>query len=714
MEGFTKRRSTPHVYTFNSFLTSLEHLSTALDNNVGNNYHYGGGNSNEQLLYVLKDDNARLKSQNQKIIERNEELQYELDNLKAVNNDLKYNCEFMQNKFKSDIAVTEAVINEQSNKMKELTSTIAKQKELIESLHGNISNYEKLTNKMKEAIELQKQDITLKQQQQEGVNVDDKMKKELEEKDAVIQDLAGKLEDTLNKLDYFVNERKEFVNQQHKVEELIQEKDKMINLLQQALKQSKSGSSGNVSARNDKSDNDNNALASYKEMYEIEKQKNNELVNTMEDIETKVTQLLSSQKEMKNFYESQIQSLQDQLKSNNTQQQQQQPSLTTPPNDKDNNQQQQHLKEYINNLESQVTELKDMNEYLLNQMSKVPELEEQFKKLFDDMLRLQKENDLLKQTLTSPEKKHLNLDTISKSKEGSSDNKSFSDSAHKSAKPNLALYAILPDKLVSYNFSKGQMITFKPEKYDEFIADYIEDGSITYNSLSSLLVLTSKNFNELYYYTNSDNTFTKLFTFKENHKNGCIFIDNTSNNMYALGGEYTNKVEKFSLEQMEFVACPDMNEQRSHFTCCLIDDNMLYVFFGYSRSQNKCLDSIECIDLQNTENGWSMYKANNPSYELRCMSVLPYTKDQMIIVGGETSDGTVNRSMIRFNGVDNKLEVLTKDEFYNKKENKPFLFSKNAMFATYIGGNDLIYCNMDDDMYPHFFDTKLNYETIFF
>lgn len=84
MEGFTKRRSTPYVYTFNSFLTSLEHLSTALDNDVGNNYHHGGGNSNEQLLYVLKDDNVRLKSQNQKIIERNEELQYELDNLKAV------------------------------------------------------------------------------------------------------------------------------------------------------------------------------------------------------------------------------------------------------------------------------------------------------------------------------------------------------------------------------------------------------------------------------------------------------------------------------------------------------------------------------------------------------------------------------------------------------------------------------------------------------
>ena len=709
MEGFTKRQSTPYVYTFNSFLNSLEHLSSSLDNDV-TNYHYGSNsnnNSSEQLLYVLKDDNARLKSQNQMLVERNEELQYELDNMKAINNELKYNCEFMQSKYNSDLSVTESVINEQSNKMKELTNTISKQKELIESLHGNISNYEKLTNKMKEAIELQKQDITL-QQQQEGVNGDEKVKKELEEKDAVIQDLAGKLEDTLNKLDYFVNERKEFINQQRKVEELIQEKDKMITLLQQALKQSKGGS-GNVSGRNDKSENVNdNAVSSYKEMYEIEKKKNNELVNTMEDIETKVTQLLTSQKEMKNFYESQIQSLQDQLKNNNNTQ----PSTNA--NDNKDNQQQQHLKEYINNLESQVTELKDMNEYLLNQMSKVPELEEQFKKLFDDMLRLQKENDFLKQTLSSPEKKHLNLDTISKSKDGSSENKSFSDSAHKSAKPNLALYAILPDKLVSYNFSKGQMITLKPEKYDEFIADYIEDGSITYNSLSSLLVLTSKNFNELYYYTNSDNTFTKLFTFKENHKNGCIFIDNTSNNMYALGGEYNNKVEKFSLEQMEFVAFPDLNEQRSHFTCCLIDDNMLYVFFGFSKSRNKCLDSIECIDLQNTENGWSLFKGNNPLYELRCMSVLPYNKDQMIIVGGETSDGSANKSMIRFDGVENKLEVMTKEEFYNKKENKPFLFSKNAMFATYIGGNDLIYCNMDDEMYPHFFDTKLNYETIFF
>ena len=473
MEGFSKRQQTPYVYTFNSFLHSLEHLSTSLDNEVGGygcnyNCHYGGNSNNEQLLSVIKDDNARLKAQNQALVEQNEQLQYELSSMKEVNNELKYNFDFMQSKFKSDISVTESVINEQSNKMKELTNTIAKQKELIDSLHSNISNYEKLTTKMKEAIELQKRDTA----SQQAVNADEKGKKELEEKDAVIQDLAGKLEDTLNKLDYFVNERKEFVNQQRKVEELMQEKDKMITLLQQALKQS--GSAGNDSSA--KSENDG---ASYKEMYELEKKKNNELVSTMEDIETKVTQLLSSQKEMKSFYESQIQSLQEQLKSGA------QPSSSA--NDNKDSSDTQHLKEYITNLEAQVTELKDMNEYLLNQMSKVPELEEQFKKLFDDMLRLQKENDFLKQTLSSPEKKHLGLDTVSKSKDGSSENKSFSDSAHKSVKPNLALYAILPDKLVSYNFSKGQMITFKPEKYDEFIADYIEDGSITYNSLSSLL-----------------------------------------------------------------------------------------------------------------------------------------------------------------------------------------------------------------------------------
>jgi hypothetical protein len=36
------------------------------------------------------------------------------------------------------------------------------------------------------------------------------------------------------------------------------------------------------------------------------------------------------------------------------------------------------------------------------------------------------------------------------------------------------------------------------------------------------------------------------------------------------------------------------------------------------------------------------------------------------------------------------------------------------MFATYVGGNELLFCNMDDNMNPHFFDSDSNYETIFF
>lgn len=706
MDGFSKHDSMPYVYTFNSFLNSLEQLSKTIDKD-DKSIRYGGyhhvGNNEDHLMYTLKEENANLKSQNQTLKNQNEQIKYELDNLKGVNNELKYNFDFLQNKFKNDMAITESVINEQNNKIKDLNNSLSKQKELIDSLQENANKSKQLNTQMNEMNDDQKQDND--QQIKTNVNDDEKFLKELEEKDEIIKDLAGKLEDTLNKLDYFVSERKEFLNKQNKIEELMQEKDKMIELLQQALKESEMQNNNNnkESSGNDNENNKDNDN-SYKEMYELEKQKNNELMKTMEEIELKVSQLLTSQKEMKNFYETKIQSLEEQLtqiqQSNN--------------NNNEIGNENQKLKDYITNQESQINDLKEHNNYLQKQLSKVPELEEQFKNLFEEMNLLQKENEFLKRSLSSPEKKHTNLDSIPKSKEGFTENRNFSDSAYKSAKPYLALYAILPDKLVSYNFSKGQMLTFKPEKYDEFIADYIEDGSITYNSLSSLLVLTSKNFNELYYYTYSDNTFSKLFTFQENHKNGCVFIDNASNNIYALGGEISKTVEKFSLEQMEIVSFPDLQEQRSHFTCCLIDDNLLYVFFGFSQSKNKCLDSIECIDLLKPENGWSLFACNNPLCEIRCMSVLPHDKNQMIVVGGERADGSANKNMIRFNGVENKIDIVNKDEFYNKKENKPFLFSKNAMFATYVGGNELLFCNMDDNMNPHFFDSDSNYETIFF
>ena len=73
---------------------------------------------------------------------------------------------------------------------------------------------------------------------------------------------------------------------------------------------------------------------------------------------------------------------------------------------------------------------------------------------------------------------------------------------------------------------------------------------------------------------------------------GCLFLDNTYRNLFVLGGVNNNKVEKLELESEEIVEFPDLNEPRSHFTCCLINDDLLYVFFGFSQNKNKCINSI--------------------------------------------------------------------------------------------------------------------------
>jgi hypothetical protein len=372
------------------------------------------------------------------------------------------------------------------------------------------------------------------------------------------------------------------------------------------------------------------------------------------------------------------------------------------------------------NFEFKIKELKEMNIYLLSQLSTFPELKENYKQIYDNMLNLQKENDFIKKQLKLSQDELLKQESSSQSPlydKGSDENYNYSSLTPKTISPYLALYAVKRDKLVSYNFNKNQILSFEPECFGMFQEDYIEDGSITHNSLTGLFVITSSNFNVLYYFSFRNNTFYKLMTFNTNHKNGCLFLDNTYRNLFVLGGINNNKVEKLELESEDIVEFPDLNEPRSHFTCCLINDDLLYVFFGFSQSQNKCINSIEYINLQQVQKGFNLILCDDALYEIKNMSVIPYNKEHMIIVGGETKDKKYNKHLIKFNGVNNKLEIINKDAFYNKNNGQGYLFSKNSMFTRYVDNtnkNCILFCNIDDNMNSHLFDNNLNYETIIY
>lgn len=113
---------------------------------------------------------------------------------------------------------------------------------------------------------------------------------------------------------------------------------------------------------------------------------------------------------------------------------------------------------------------------------------------------------------------------------------------------NFNLYKPIKEGLLTFNLSKKNYYTVVPEKYDEFWESFDPETSVQYNTLEGLFLINSKKNNQLYYYSSKKNTFSALFQFTEDHSYGCLFLDNLSKNIIAIGGKNSKLVEKFSLK----------------------------------------------------------------------------------------------------------------------------------------------------------------------
>ena len=272
----------------------------------------------------------------------------------------------------------------------------------------------------------------------------------------------------------------------------------------------------------------------------------------------------------------------------------------------------------------------------------------------------------------------------------------------------LSLFSITRNYLLCFNLKQRKFISVDPKGYDVFYQSYTPNGSISYNTLSGLFVLSGPNFDTLYYYSSKNNSIVKYFTFKFNHQNGIIFLDTSSKYLLAVSGTNTNKVERLCFETQVIDELPSLNATRGEASCCLVND-VVYVFFGYSPEKKKCLDSVEYLDMKNMEEGWKLIELNEKQFELKGVSVARLGAREMIIVGGENGKGEANKNMIYFNVDEKKMTKLEKTLPEGNKK-KEYLFKKNSMFNFFAEGDTICYANIDDDNCVHVIDNNLKYE----
>ena len=273
---------------------------------------------------------------------------------------------------------------------------------------------------------------------------------------------------------------------------------------------------------------------------------------------------------------------------------------------------------------------------------------------------------------------------------------------------NFNLYKPVEEGLLAFNLSKKNYYTVVPEKYDEFWQSFDPETSVQYNTLEGLFLINAKKNNQLYYYSSKKNTFSALFQFKENHSYGCLFLDNLSKNIIAIGGKNSKLVEKFSFESGSLEQLPQLSTHRSKMTCCQVL-NKIYCFLGIIEERpNESI--IEYLDLDNLPQGWvEVQYDNQTSFKfLTGMSCVNLNDSELFIIGGLINDKVPNEKLLYFNTEQNELFELNKD--LPDSEDKNYIFTKNTMFNLFLNGNIISFTNIDDNNQVHILDNELKYD----
>ena len=274
--------------------------------------------------------------------------------------------------------------------------------------------------------------------------------------------------------------------------------------------------------------------------------------------------------------------------------------------------------------------------------------------------------------------------------------------------PNFNLYKPIKDGLLTFNLSQKKYDKIVPEKYEEFWESFDPETSIQYNTLEGLFLVNSKQNNQLYYYSSKKNSFSALFQFTEDHSYGCLFLDNLSKNIIAIGGKNSKLVEKFSFEDGTMKQLPPLSTHRSKMTCCQVGDK-IYCFLGLCEERpNESI--VEFLDLNNLNKGWTEVKYDNQTSfnVLTGMSCVNLNDSELFIIGGLVNDEIPNEKLLYFNTEQNELFELNKD--LPESDDKNYLFTKNTMFNVFLNGNIITYTNIDDNNQVHILDNDLKYD----
>ena len=236
---------------------------------------------------------------------------------------------------------------------------------------------------------------------------------------------------------------------------------------------------------------------------------------------------------------------------------------------------------------------------------------------------------------------------------------------------------------------------------ESFRKDYQYEGTILYNMLSGVYILTGEKTDTLYYYNSYTEKIYRICKFNYGHNNGSIMFDKDNKFIYVFGGKNTHFCEYYSLEEKKIFKIPNLIKDRANGSF-ILSNNKIFGFFGFCYSEDTYVNSIEFLDL-NKKDEWKelndiKFLKENILLNVESVATFYYKNDKNKIliycgIQGEDEDfiteyyllyDVINNSMDKINKWNMKqFKSIGKNwKEYNLNDNDPkgFHFAKNSNF----------------------------------
>ena len=239
------------------------------------------------------------------------------------------------------------------------------------------------------------------------------------------------------------------------------------------------------------------------------------------------------------------------------------------------------------------------------------------------------------------------------------------------------------------------------DKSTTFKKDYQYEGTLLYNTLEGVYILTGAKTDTLYYFNSLTNKMTKICKFNNSHDNGSIMFDTISNCLYVFGGKKITSCEYYSLNDNKVYKLPDLVYDRANASF-IVSNNKIYGFFGFSYSKDTYAKTIEYMDY-NKKDKWIEltnieFLKDNINFDTESVSTMYYkqNQNQILIYCGIQGDEEdfVTEYYLLYDSRNNTMDKIDKWDMqqyknmgkkwknYNFKKNDPkgFHFAKNSRF----------------------------------